>query len=64
MTIANEILLKNMIKTREKQFFKILLRKKTLVENQRQHMYIVENIRLINDNIRNLKNGKIFNFLN
>ena len=31
-----------------------------LVENYRRIMYIVENMRLINDKIRNLKNEKKF----
>ena len=46
--------MKNMRKTIQNNFFKKFLNlENKLVENQRQIMYIVENMRLINDNIRN-----------
>ena len=46
--------MKNMRKTKEEQIFlKFLNLENKLVENQRQIMYIVENMRLINDKIRN-----------
>ena len=44
--------MKNMRQTKEEQFFKKFLNlENKLVENQRQIMYIVENMRLINDKI-------------
>ena len=50
MRIVNE----TMRKTKEEQFFKKFLNlENKLVENQRQIIYIVENMRLINDKIRN-----------
>ena len=56
--------MKNMRKTKEEQFKKKLLNlENKLVENQRQIVYIVENMRLINDKIRNIKNEKILKFL-
>ena len=55
--------MKNMRKTKEEQFFKKVLNlENKLVENYRQIMYIVENMRLINDK-KFLKNEKILNFL-
>ena len=46
--------MKNMRKNKEEQIFlKFLNLENKLVENQRQIMYIVENMRLINDKIRN-----------
>ena len=48
--------MKNMRQTKEEQIFKKFLNlENKLVENQRQTMYIVENMRLINDKIRNFK---------
>ena len=48
--------MKNMRKTKEEQFLKQFLNlENKLVENQRQIVYIVENMRLINDKIRNFK---------
>ena len=48
--------MKNLRKTKEEQFFKKFLNlENKLVENQRQIMHIVENMRFINDNIRNFK---------
>ena len=47
--------MKNMRKTKEQFLKKFLNLENKLVENQRQIMYIVENMRLINDKIRNLK---------
>ena len=48
--------MKNMRKTKEEQFLKKLWNlENKLVENQRQIVYIVENMRLINDKIRNFK---------
>ena len=45
--------MKNMRKTKEQQFFKKFLNlENKLVENQRQIMYIVENMRLINRNLK------------
>ena len=41
--------MKNMRKTKEQFFKKFLNLENKLVENQRQIMYIVENMRLIND---------------
>ena len=42
--------MKNMRKTKEEQFLKMFLNlENKLVENYRQIMYIVENMRLIND---------------
>ena len=56
--------MKNMRKTKEEQFFKKFLNlENKLVKNLRQIMYIVENMRLINDKIRNYKNEKILNNL-
>ena len=55
--------MKNIRKTKEEFFKKFLNLENKLVENQRKIMYIVENMRLINDKIRNLKNEKISNFL-
>ena len=48
--------MKNIRQTNEEEFFKKFLNlENELVENQRQIMYIVENMRLINDKIRNFK---------
>ena len=48
--------MKNMRKAKEEQFKKMILNlENKLVENQKQIMYIFENMRLINDKIRNLK---------
>ena len=48
--------MKNMRKTKEEQCFKKFLNlENKLVGNQRQIMYIVENMRLINDKIKNFK---------
>ena len=48
--------MKNMRKTKEEQFKKKFLNlENKLFENQRQIMQIVENMRLINDKIRNFK---------
>ena len=47
--------MKNMRKLRKQFLKKFLNLENKLVENQRQIMYIVENMRLINDKIRNLK---------
>ena len=56
MRIVNEILLKILDKLKKNKFFKKDFESlKKLVENQRQIMYIIENMRLINDNIRNFK---------
>ena len=45
--------MKNMRKTKQQQFFKKFLNlENKLVENQRQIMYIVENMRLINRNFK------------
>ena len=55
-----------MRKTKEEQIFKKFLNlDKNLVENQRQIMKIVENMRRtsINAKIRTFKNEKILNFL-
>ena len=42
---------------KKQQFFKKFLNPENkLVENQRQIMYIVENMRLINDNIDKIRN--------
>ena len=45
--------MKNMRQTKEQFFKKVLNLENKLVENQRQIMYIVENMRLVNDKIRN-----------
>ena len=45
--------MKNIRKTKEEFLKKFLNLENKLVENQRQIMYIVENMRLINDKIRN-----------
>ena len=56
--------MKNMRKTKEQVFKQFLNLENYLVENQRQIMYIVQNMRLINDKIRNLKNKtETFEFL-
>ena len=53
-----------MRKTKE-QFLKMFLNlENKLVGNQRQIMYIVENMRLINDKIRNFKKLENFEFFN
>ena len=54
-----------MRKTKEEQIFKKFLNfENKLVENQRQFMYIVENVKLINDKIRNFKKFENFKFFN
>ena len=55
MKIVNKILLKISEKLKKHKFFKEILNLEKLVENQRQLMYIVENMRFINDKIRKLK---------
>ena len=60
MRIVNEILLKIREQLKKNKFLKMILNLKKLVENQRQIMYIVENMRLINDKIRNSKTFLIF----
>ena len=52
MRIVNEILLKIWEKLKKHKFLKRFWILKN-VENERQIMYIVENIRFINDKIRN-----------
>ena len=48
--------MKNIRQTKQEQFLKKFLNlENKLVENQRQIMYIVENMRLKNDKIRNFK---------
>ena len=53
--------MKNMRKTKEEQFVKKFLNlENKLVENQRQIIYIVENMRLSNDKMRKLKKMRKF----
>ena len=53
--------MKNMRKTKEQFLKKFLNLENKLVENYRQIMYIVENMRLIND--KKFKKWEIFEFL-
>ena len=62
MRIVNKILLKVWEKIKINTCFKFCNIRKNYVENSRQIMYIVENMRLINDMIRNLKTEKFLIF--
>ena len=66
MRIVNVILLKIWEKLKNKCFTSFWILKTNLLkirDKLMEIMYIVENMRLINDKIRNLKNEKILNFL-